>query len=583
MPLVPAKCPECGGLVEVDNEKRAGLCQHCGEAFTIEDAVQNFNTYYNTTNNYNSTTNSTHNYGDGAVVNIYENENKDFVIEVGVLKEYHGASVDVVIPDGVEEIQNGCFKDLKIKSVIIPDSVTSIGDGAFSNCKSLISIKVDDNNSYASDNGVLFNKYKTTLIKYPIGKSDTEYTIPDSVTGIGGDAFSGCNSLKSVDIPDSVMSIGFGAFSGCTRLINVTIPNTIECSNSAFAGTPYRKKMIEDAENRYKEKLKAAENVINNKFKIQNNELAKIERRIDEILLEIKCLSASSPSLSEFGSEFGVVPCCGDFDYQQITNSFLVQQENCKRIIAELSKEFNNCNLLNFKEKKKIKYQINIYQSFLENKNRGVTLGKELDGLRQKLNDSEKNDFEKLNDGNEEIKLSFDEAFALLKKGNSTKLKINFGNWGGAPITWNICCIMNSKMLLVSEKCVCKERYYYTWDGDYTYTWWESSIRKYLNNKFINNAFTDDEKSKILSTLKFPPFENNDKVFLLSENEANEYLSLNEFVCGENWWLRDTYEGKQLGLGSPYPKKIVSHCTGKIDYSSITSHEGVRPAIWINR
>lgn len=71
MPLVPAKCPECGGLVEVDNEKRAGLCQHCGQPFVIEDAIQTFNTYYQTTNNYNTT----HNYGDGAVINVYENKN----------------------------------------------------------------------------------------------------------------------------------------------------------------------------------------------------------------------------------------------------------------------------------------------------------------------------------------------------------------------------------------------------------------------------------------------------------------------------------------------------------------------------
>ena len=77
MPLVPAKCPECGGLVEVDNEKRAGLCQHCGQPFVIEDAIQTFNTYYQTTNNYNTT----HNYGDGTVVNIYEDTNKDFIIE----------------------------------------------------------------------------------------------------------------------------------------------------------------------------------------------------------------------------------------------------------------------------------------------------------------------------------------------------------------------------------------------------------------------------------------------------------------------------------------------------------------------
>lgn len=29
MPLMPAKCPECGGFVEVNSENRSGLCQHC--------------------------------------------------------------------------------------------------------------------------------------------------------------------------------------------------------------------------------------------------------------------------------------------------------------------------------------------------------------------------------------------------------------------------------------------------------------------------------------------------------------------------------------------------------------------------
>lgn len=233
MPLVLAKCTECGGTIKVESEKKLGVCEHCGEPFVVEDAINNFTNYYTT--NYITNNNTTHNYGDGAVVNVYEDINKDFVIEVGVLKEYHGASVDVVIPDGVVEIQNECFKDLKIKSVIIPDSVTSIGDGAFSNCKSLISIKVDDNNIYASDNGVLFNKDKTILIKYPIGKSDTEYNILDSVTSIDISAFEDCTSLTSVTIPDKVTSIGNYAFYGCTSLASVIIPESVtSIGNDAF-------------------------------------------------------------------------------------------------------------------------------------------------------------------------------------------------------------------------------------------------------------------------------------------------------------------------------------------------------------
>ncbi len=68
------------------------------------------------------------------------------------------------------------YMDL-IKKVVIKDSVTSIGGGAFSGCTGLTSI-----------------------------------TIPDSVTSIGDRAFYGCSGLTSITIPDSVTSIGDGAF-----------------------------------------------------------------------------------------------------------------------------------------------------------------------------------------------------------------------------------------------------------------------------------------------------------------------------------------------------------------------------------
>lgn len=69
MPFVPAKCPECGGMLAVDDSKKAAVCQFCGEAFIVQEAINNYNTY-NITNN-----NTTHNYGEGAVVNVYESQN----------------------------------------------------------------------------------------------------------------------------------------------------------------------------------------------------------------------------------------------------------------------------------------------------------------------------------------------------------------------------------------------------------------------------------------------------------------------------------------------------------------------------
>ena len=135
----------------------------------------------------------------------------------------------VVIPDSVTSIGGGAFADCdSLESVVIPDSVTSIGDWAFWRCSSLESISVDINNQYySSENGNLFNKDKTTLIQYAIGKTDTQYTIPDSVTSIGKYAFYQCSSLESVVIPDSVESIDGDAFGYCSSLTSVVIPDSV--------------------------------------------------------------------------------------------------------------------------------------------------------------------------------------------------------------------------------------------------------------------------------------------------------------------------------------------------------------------
>ena len=74
-----------------------------------------------------------------------------------------------------------------------------------------------------------------TLIQYAIGKKDTSFIIPDSVTTIGYDAFSGCSSLTSITIPDSVTTIGDEAFFGCDSLTSITIPDSVTTiGNLAF-------------------------------------------------------------------------------------------------------------------------------------------------------------------------------------------------------------------------------------------------------------------------------------------------------------------------------------------------------------
>jgi hypothetical protein len=134
----------------------------------------------------------------------------------------------VNIQNGVTTIGESAFwLCSSLTSITIPDSVTTIGDGAFYLCCSLTSITVSSGNTaYASEDGVLFDKSKETIIAYPEGKTGS-YDIPNSVTTIGYRAFYYCRSLTSITIPNSVTTIGGSAFYDCRSLTSITIPNSI--------------------------------------------------------------------------------------------------------------------------------------------------------------------------------------------------------------------------------------------------------------------------------------------------------------------------------------------------------------------
>lgn len=165
------------------------------------------------------------------------------------------------IPVKVTYIDKEAFADSGIKTLILSKSIKTIKAGAFKNCQDLEIVKVGSctasglgeafiecseiekftvsktNKAYSVKNGVLFNKAKTRLVKYPADKSGKSYTVPSTVKLIDSYAFSYSTKLRSVVLPKKLKKVNKYAFA-YSAIKTASLPSKLTYIGvSAFTGT----------------------------------------------------------------------------------------------------------------------------------------------------------------------------------------------------------------------------------------------------------------------------------------------------------------------------------------------------------
>jgi len=135
----------------------------------------------------------------------------------------------IVIADSVEKIGDSAFDGSKLKTINLGGGITNISNKPFYGAWNLTNINViTENDKYESENGILFNKGKTILIKYPPAIINGEvYEIPNTVVEIGPQSFYR-SQIKNVIIPSSVKKIGSESFFACYNLEEVNLPEGLE-------------------------------------------------------------------------------------------------------------------------------------------------------------------------------------------------------------------------------------------------------------------------------------------------------------------------------------------------------------------
>lgn len=575
MALLPAKCPECGGFVEVDSEKKLGICQHCGQPFVVEDAIQTFNNYYNTTNNYNTT----HNYGDGAVVNVFENQN----------------SVSALMQRAFLFLEDGDFKQAYEYFDKVLDIEPEFGEAYLGKLMAELQVRKREDLKNYSQPFDERNNYRKAI---RFGDDNLISELQSYSTYVHKKAiYAEATSLISKATAEAD--------------IDKAIALLEQCSDYLDSG-----ELIATAKQKFLNKLERVNSLVSDyrNFHAQKQGVS----RESQLRTSLSKLNSEKTQLEYAKNNFSEITRKLD------SNEFEINTKNEK--IKYLQSEKTGLGIFSSKRKKEIDSELSTLQNEVANLNNEVTQLKnnlcgftdisEITNRINTINASFSQSEEELKSLNakstglsspgeiiaelESIGLLTEAAIKVINHHNMDKSYIKFGSYiqnnGKDAIEWLVLARDGKNVLITSKYALDCQPYN---KENEVVTWETCSLRKWLNNTFLNSAFTTEEQKQIVITNVTVDKNSTyitttqDKIFLLSTTEAQKHFSSDS----KRQCLPTTYaKSKGAFVGVQYADNTWfwlrsvndNHCcagvgaSGEIGGNLFTDANAVRPAMWIS-
>lgn len=172
----------------------------------------------------------------------------------------NGSLTTITLPKSVTEIEERAFyENYSLASITFPSGLTSIGVSAFENCLALTTLSkfpsslenIEDkaflntsvtaftvssaSDNYTSEDGILYDVDKVSLVLYPAGRVSETLNIPETVSSIAKYAFAYAKNLKSIELPSGLTNINDSAFVFSKLTSVTTLASNLAISKHAFS------------------------------------------------------------------------------------------------------------------------------------------------------------------------------------------------------------------------------------------------------------------------------------------------------------------------------------------------------------